>query len=100
MYFFNDKYILCSSKSKYIYSNNGTLTWWRHHVNKDLHNPIKPSMYHPAVPTLNEGTRFFMDLTAVSTPSRSVTQFTDRSTDLTSASSVSRKICRQQTEQL
>ena len=29
------------NKSKYICSNDDTLTWWRHLVNKSLHNPIK-----------------------------------------------------------
>ena len=27
-------------KSKYIHSNDGALTRWRHHVNESLHNPI------------------------------------------------------------
>ena len=31
--------MLYSSKSKYRCSNDGTLMWWRHHVNKPLHNP-------------------------------------------------------------
>ena len=35
-----DKYILYSRKSKYICSNYGALTRWRHQLNKSLHNPI------------------------------------------------------------
>ena len=34
------KYIVYSNKSKYVLSNDRTLTWWRHHVNKSMHNPI------------------------------------------------------------
>ena len=32
--------MLYSSKSKYLCSNDGVLTWWNHLVNKSLHNLI------------------------------------------------------------
>ena len=37
-----DKYVYISvtNVNIYLYSNDGALTRWRHHVNKGLHNPI------------------------------------------------------------
>ena len=29
------------TKSKYIHSNDSTLTQWRHHMNKSVYSPIK-----------------------------------------------------------
>ena len=39
-----DKYTHYCNKSKYIHPNDGTVTWWHHHMNKGLHNPIVMSI--------------------------------------------------------
>ena len=37
--------IYYGNKEKYISSNDGILTLWRHHTNKNVHNLIKPHIY-------------------------------------------------------
>ena len=39
IYLYN-KYMYNGQKGKYIWSNDGTFTRWRHYVIKGLHNPI------------------------------------------------------------
>ena len=46
-------YIFYCNKNKYIRSDNGALTRWRHHVDKGLHNPhsrhVKPQLVESCV---------------------------------------------------